>query len=103
MVVAPPERREEANGLPALDATRAFLVPGDVAVQVHRSTWHENPFPLVHGTRMLVTSHAALTRAHQRGAAVSHLSALPLDLERRFYAPAGVALGFEMVGIDPHG
>lgn len=98
MIVAPPNCAEEAGGLPKLELTRAFLVPGDVGVQIHRATWHENPFPVADGTRLLVTSHAALTRGHQQGGAAERLAALPLDLERRYYAPAGVVLGFEGQG-----
>jgi len=94
MLVAPPNCAEETSGLPKLELTRAFLVPGDVGVQIHRATWHENPFPVADGTRLLVTSHAALTRGHQQGSAAERLAALPLDLERRYYAPAGVVLGF---------
>lgn len=91
MVVAPPACADEDNGLPAYNLTRAFQVPGHMAVQLHRGTWHENPFPLKDGQWFLVTSHAALTRGHQKNPQIG-LEALPLDLERRFYAKAGVEL-----------
>ncbi len=90
-IVAPPGVRDEASGLPAYDQTRAFYVPGHMAIQLHRGTWHENPFPLKDGQWFLVTSHAALTRGHQKNPQAG-LEALPLDLERRFYAKAGVEL-----------
>ncbi len=94
-IVVPPGCAEEPNGLPAYAQTRAFHVPGHLAIQLHRGTWHENPFPLRDGQVFLVTSHAALTRGHQKNP-TEGLEALPLDLERRFYAPNGVALGFEL-------
>jgi ureidoglycolate lyase len=89
-VLARPGAREE-NGLPALDELQAFWVPGDIAIQLHRATWHENPMPAEDGTRMLVTSHANITLAHQQNPDPA-LRALPLDLERRWYGHAGVAL-----------
>jgi ureidoglycolate lyase len=91
MIVAPPACAEEPNGLPSYAKTRAFFIPGDTAVQLHRGTWHENPFPVKNGQWFLVTSHAALTRGHQKNPKQG-LEALPLDLERRFYAKAGVEL-----------
>jgi ureidoglycolate lyase len=89
-VVAAPDAPEEA-GFPALDSLRAFLVPGDTPIQLHRGTWHENPMPLEDGTRMLVTSHANLTLAHQQSPD-PRLRDLPLDLERRWYRHAGYEL-----------
>lgn len=93
-VVAAPGVGFEENGLPRLAETRAFVVPGHMAIQLHRGTWHENPFPLRDNQWFLVTSHAALTRGHQRNPAQG-LEALPLDLERRFYAQEGVELRIE--------
>jgi ureidoglycolate lyase len=86
-VVAKPDAREE-NGFPLLSELHAFLVPGDTAFQIHRGTWHENPMPLADNTRLLVTSHAALTLAHQQNPDPK-LSGLPLDLERRWYRAGG--------------
>ena len=90
-VVAPPGVTFEENGLPRISETKAFIVPGDAAIQLHRGTWHENPFPLRDDQWFLVTSHAALTRGHQANP-VKGLEALPLDLERRFYAERNVEL-----------
>lgn len=95
-VVAAPGVEFEENGLPKLGETRAFIVPGNMAIQLHRGTWHENPFPLRDDQWFLVTSHAALTRGHQKNPAQG-LEAMPLDLERRFYAQAGVELRVEVV------
>lgn len=60
-VVARPNSPEE-DGIPALHEMHAFLVPGHAAINIHRGTWHELPFPLVEGALMLVTSHQALTK-----------------------------------------
>ena len=92
-VVAPPGCAEE-GGLPKLDETRAFVVPGHMAIQLHRGTWHENPFPTKDDQFFLVTSHQALTRGHQKNP-VAGLEAMPLDLERHLYAPNGVELRIE--------
>jgi ureidoglycolate lyase len=89
MLVAPPDAEEGPDRLPLAALMRAFIVPGNAAVQLHRGTWHENPFPLRDGQRFLVTSHAALTRGHQ-GSSGAALQDLPLDLERRFFAESGV-------------
>lgn len=92
-VVAAPDAAEE-DGLPALSALRAFWVPAGSAIQLHRGTWHENPLPAEPGTRFLVTSHAALTLAHQQNPD-PRLAALPLDLERRWYRHAGVDVAID--------
>jgi len=60
LAVAAPDARL-ADGIPAFDEVRAFLVPGDVAAQIHVGTWHEPPFPLVNGQVVMYTSHADLT------------------------------------------
>ncbi len=44
IAVAPPLRVDDASAEPALQDIRAFLVPGDVAVKLHRGTWHAGPF-----------------------------------------------------------
>ena len=59
MVVAAPDSPLE-NDIPAPEHVRAFLVPGDAAVNIHRGTWHEPPFPLVDGTLVLMTNHQVL-------------------------------------------
>lgn len=93
-VVAPANCKEE-NGFPALSEMRAFIVPGDVAIQLHRATWHENPMPVQDDTRMLVTSHTALTYAHQQNPDPA-LKAQPTDLERRWYKPGGYDLTLDV-------
>lgn len=60
LAVASPDCRLE-QGVPAPEEVRAFLIPGNAAVQIHRGTWHEPPFALVEGSTMLITSHQALT------------------------------------------
>jgi ureidoglycolate lyase len=44
LAVAPPADADNAAGEPDPQAIRAFLVPGDVAVSLYRSTWHAGPF-----------------------------------------------------------
>jgi ureidoglycolate lyase len=90
MVVAAKNARLE-NGLPAEDQIRAFVIPGDCAVQLFRSTWHENPFALEAEQTLLVTSHAALTRGHQQNPDAS-LAQLPLDLERVWFKEQNLEL-----------
>ena len=93
-VVARPEAKEE-GGVPALDELHAFYVPGDAAIQLHRSTWHENPMPEKSDTRLVVTSHANLTLAHQQNPDPK-LASLPLDLERRWYRAGGFDLRLDI-------
>ncbi len=42
--VARPLAREDPEAEPALDAIRGFLIPGGVAVLLHRGTWHAGPY-----------------------------------------------------------
>jgi ureidoglycolate hydrolase len=86
-VVARADAKEE-NGFPMLSELKAFFVPGDTAFQIHRGTWHENPMPVADNTRLLVTSHANLTVAHQQNPDPK-LSSLTPDLERRWYKAGG--------------
>ena len=65
VVVARPDAREDEHGFPALDEIHAFVVPGDAGLSLHLGTWHEPPFPLVPGSRFLLTSHTALTQGLQ--------------------------------------
>lgn len=60
-VVARPDAREQ-DGIPAIEEIHAFFVPGDAALNLHRGTWHEPPFPLVDNCLTLFTSHRALTQ-----------------------------------------
>lgn len=44
LAVAPPDQPDAADGEPDPTAIRAFRIPGDVAVALHRSTWHAGPY-----------------------------------------------------------
>jgi ureidoglycolate lyase len=87
-VVARPDARVEADGMIAIEEMKAFRVPGNMAIQLHRGAWHENPFPTMHNQWFLVTSHAALTLGHQKNPD-ERLKGLPLDLERRHFKDVG--------------
>lgn len=96
VVVAAPDAPER-NGLPAPAAVHAFLVPGGTGVVLHRSTWHEPPYPLADGTRFLISSHAALTEGLEEltkggeGAAEAvRARARDLDVDKRPLAAHGV-------------
>jgi ureidoglycolate lyase len=93
-IVAPPQAKE-VNGMIALEEIRAFHVPGHAAIQIHRGTWHENPFPTKDDQWFLVTSHAALTLGHQKNPD-EKLKALPLDLERRWFKDVNWSLALEL-------
>jgi len=82
MVVAKPNCREE-NGLPAPDELHAFVVPGDVAVQIHRGTWHENPIPLTPNLNLIVSAHQSLAQGHQASSANQAVAATQADVEKR--------------------
>jgi ureidoglycolate hydrolase len=43
LAVAPPPEVDAPEAEPALAAIRAFVVPGDVAVMLHRGAWHAGP------------------------------------------------------------
>jgi ureidoglycolate hydrolase len=43
MAVAPPLQVDVPDAEPALADIRAFRIPGDVAVMLHRGTWHAGP------------------------------------------------------------
>lgn len=43
MAVAPPKAVEDPAAEPALEDIRAFRIPGDVAVMLHRGSWHAGP------------------------------------------------------------
>ena len=92
-IVAAPDAPER-DGMPALESLRAFWVPPGAAIQLHRGAWHENPMPAADDTHFLVTSHAALTLAHQQTPDPA-LASLPLDLERRWYRAAGFDIAIE--------
>lgn len=44
IAVAPPRRLDEPLAEPALDEICGFQVPGNVAVKLHKGTWHAGPF-----------------------------------------------------------
>lgn len=44
LAVAPPTDPDNPAGEPDPEAILAFHVPGDVAVSLHRATWHAGPF-----------------------------------------------------------
>jgi len=44
IAVAPPNDRDRPAAEPALADIRGFLVPGTVAIKLHRGTWHAGPF-----------------------------------------------------------
>jgi ureidoglycolate lyase len=44
IAVAPPQALDDPAAEPALADIAAFLVPGTVAVKLHRGTWHAGPF-----------------------------------------------------------
>jgi ureidoglycolate lyase len=58
MAVAAPGARLEKD-TPAPEEIHAFTLTGDVAVNLHRGTWHEPPLPLVEGT-IVMTTHQHL-------------------------------------------
>lgn len=64
---AAPADAPEERGFPVPESLRAFLVPGDVALNSWRGTWHEPAFPLQRGQLCLISSHADLTRGLQKG------------------------------------
>jgi ureidoglycolate lyase len=86
LVVAPPEALLK-NGVPDPSTARAFLVPGNVAVQLHRGTWHEFPFPVVDGTRILVTGHRDLSQGleaqHDASGSVAGLDVIKVHVQNR--------------------
>lgn len=53
------------DGFPAFEEIEAFLVPGDVGLNIHRGTWHEPPFPTRDGQRFLITSQPDVTQGLQ--------------------------------------
>lgn len=64
LVVAAPDA-PLVDGFPDFDAVHAFLVPGDVVVNIHRGTWHEPPFPTREGQVFLISSQPDVTKGLQ--------------------------------------
>ncbi len=44
IAVAPPGKVEDPKAQPGLDDIKAFKIPGDVAIKLHRGSWHAGPF-----------------------------------------------------------
>jgi ureidoglycolate lyase len=44
IAVAPPVGPDDPGRMPDPAAIKAFLVPGNLAIKLHRSTWHAGPF-----------------------------------------------------------
>jgi ureidoglycolate hydrolase len=44
LAVAPPDDPDNAEAMPDPSSIAAFWVPGNVAVKLHRSSWHAGPF-----------------------------------------------------------
>jgi ureidoglycolate hydrolase len=44
IAVAPPLEPDNAKAEPALESIKAFVVPGDAAIMLHKGTWHAGPF-----------------------------------------------------------
>jgi ureidoglycolate hydrolase len=44
IAVAPPGKLEDPKAQPALEEITAFKIPGDVAIKLHRGSWHAGPF-----------------------------------------------------------
>jgi len=44
MAVAAPLNLDDPQAQPALEDIKAFRIPGDVAVKLHRGSWHAGPF-----------------------------------------------------------
>jgi ureidoglycolate hydrolase len=44
LAVAPPAALDNPEAVPTLESIRAFQIPGDQAIQLHRGTWHAGPY-----------------------------------------------------------
>jgi ureidoglycolate hydrolase len=44
MALAPPKGLDDPAAEPVLEDIAAFLIPGTVAIKLHRGTWHAGPF-----------------------------------------------------------
>jgi ureidoglycolate lyase len=92
MAVAAPDARFE-QGVPAVDDIHAFLVPGDIALNLHRGTWHEPPLPLVDGTIVMTTHHYIPVDERAR----LHAEGAPLpDHEKYFFERVGLRLRVDL-------
>ena len=80
-VVAPPDA-PLVDGFPDFSAVRAFLVPGDVVLNIHRGTWHEPPFPTRDGQKFFITSTPGVTGGLQSSVDVNG-EVHKLDVDKR--------------------
>jgi len=46
LAVAPPDDVTDPSAVPDIKRIKAFLIPGDRGVMIHRGTWHYGPLPL---------------------------------------------------------
>jgi len=74
---------ELENGVPRVEDVRAFVVPGNAAVNLRRGTWHEVPFPTVDGSLTLVTSHTGVTDGWAELDETREIAKLEEDEEKR--------------------
>ena len=44
IAVAPPHKLDDPNAQPVLEDIKAFKIPGNVAIKLHRGSWHAGPF-----------------------------------------------------------
>ena len=44
IAVAPAHKLDDPDAVPALDDIKAFKIPGNVAIKLHRGSWHAGPF-----------------------------------------------------------
>jgi ureidoglycolate lyase len=44
IAVAPPHRLDDADAEPALEDITGFMIPGGVAIKLHKGSWHAGPF-----------------------------------------------------------
>lgn len=44
IAVAPPLKVDDPQAEPAFEDIKAFHIPGDVAIKLHRGSWHAGPF-----------------------------------------------------------
>ncbi|MBM9466476.1 ureidoglycolate lyase [Nakamurella leprariae] len=80
-VVAAPDV-ELVDGFPDFRQVRAFLVPGDAVLNIHRGTWHEPPFPTREGQMFVLSSSPGVTKGLQT-ALDEHGEVHSLDVDKR--------------------
>ena len=84
------------DGFPDFAEVRAFLVPGDVVLNIHRGTWHEPPFPTRDGQKFFITSTPGVTGGLQ-SAVDENGEVHKLDVDKRNpFHRTGARLTMEM-------